>query len=242
MAPWRRGMRNRGSRFERGNGWRGGRRGRGRPCSNNAERSSNGNGERPSRPEDTYEQEEARADYIAWKRIIKTPPRQHDEKTVDRLWNGALPILNGGEREWKQMLPRDLVHEESFGLEHVGTLLAMRTSVGGPGAFVQLIRPFVLVITHWAFLDCLSVDTFVGALYTFIGGTNGTRAVPFFQNLCWTLVSVHVDKIFMTAASTIDTTLVAVSTALRELLRREPRARFNDDLPTLIDTWKTPCR
>lgn len=157
---------------------------------------------------------------------------------MEQLWQGALAILNGDEREWKQMVPRDLDDEEHFGRAHIRTLMAMRPILGNYAIFVRLIRPFLLVMTHDAFLSCLSVDTFVGALYNFIGGTNGTRAVPFFQHLCETLVKEHVETLSPVTAATVDTTIVATSIALRELLRREPRARFNDALPTLIDTME----
>ncbi|KAF1993893.1 NFX1-type zinc finger-containing protein 1 [Amniculicola lignicola CBS 123094] len=190
--------------------------------------------ERPSRAEETPEQQRAKADYNSWKRIIKYPPRPNDERTVEQLWNGALAILNGDEREWKQMVPRDFDDEEYYGRQHIQTLLTIRTRVGDYGTFIRLIQPFLLVITHSSFLDCLSVDTFVGGLYNFISGMNGNRAVPFFQHLCETLVNAHVDTISSATTATVETTLVAMSMALRELLRRESRARFNDDLPTLI--------
>jgi Zinc finger C-x8-C-x5-C-x3-H type (and similar) len=265
MSPWGSGRRSRGFGGElgRGNGWRGGRRGGagrdkidhgicrhfqqtgscrfGLACKFSHDLSPEGGGERPSkerspRPDQTLEQQRAKADYNSWKRIIKTPPRLNDVRTVEQLWNGALAILNGDEREWKQMVPRDLDDEEYFGRQYIKTLLTMRTSFGDYGAFIRLIRPFLLVITHSSFLDCLSVDTFVGGLYNFIGGTNGTRAVPFFQHLCETLVNAHVDTVPSATAATVETTLIATSTALRELLRRESRARFNDDLPILIDS------
>jgi len=163
---------------------------------------------------------------------------------MEHLWSDALSILNGDEREWKQMIPRDLDDEEFYGREHVRALLAMRTSFRKGDKFIRIVRSFLLVITHSSFLDCLSVDTFVGGLYSFIAGTNGTRAVPFFQCLCETLVNIHVDTISLTAISeTVDTTLAATTLdataiALRELLRRESRARFNDDLPILLDSME----
>jgi len=78
------------------------------------------------------------------------------------------------------MLPRDLDAEENYGREHIKALLSMVSHTNGRATFVALAQPFLLVITHLAMLDCLSVDTFVGGLYNFISGSNGTRAVPFF--------------------------------------------------------------
>lgn len=267
MNPRGGGIRSRGfgGGFGRGNGWRGGRRGGsgkgrtvqricrhfqrtgsctvGAACKFSHDLSLEGAGERsskerPPRPDETHEQQRAKADYNSWKRIIKTPPRLRDERTMEQLWDGALAILNGGEREWKQMIPRDLDDEEYCGREHIKTLLTMRTNSMDYGAFIRLVRPFLLVITHSSFIDCLSVDTFVGGLYNFIGGTNGTRAIPFFQHLCETLVHAHVNTIPSATSTAVDATLIAASTALRELLTRESRVRFNDDLPILIDSME----
>ncbi|RMZ85019.1 hypothetical protein DV738_g273, partial [Chaetothyriales sp. CBS 135597] len=216
------------------------------PCKFSHQPSPEGGGNRPSkerrlpRPDETDQQKRAKADYHSWKRIIKTQPRPNDERTVEQLWNGALAILNGDERESKQMVPRDLDNQEYFGREHI--LLTMQTSAGGYSAFTRGIRPFLLVITHPSFLDCLSVDTSVGGLYNFIGGTNGNRAIPFLQQLCEILVMTYFDMVSSAAAATVETGLVAMSTALRELLRRESRARFNDDLPILIDSMENAAQ
>ena len=197
--------------------------------------------ERSSR-EETPEQQRAKADYNAWKRIIKSPPWPNDKETIKQTWNDALAILNGDEREWKQMVPRDLDDEEYYGREHIQTLLSVRTRHNDYSAFIRLFQSFLLVITHSSLLDCLSVDTFVGGLYNFISGTNGTRAIPFFQHICETLLSAHNDLMSSTTTETIETTLIALSVALRELLRREPRARFNDDLPTLIESLENTAQ
>lgn len=207
-------------------------------CKFSHELSSYGGDERPPRPEETLEQLQAKADYNAWKRIIKIPPRPNDDRTIEQLWSGALTILNGDEREWKQMVPRDLDYEEYYGREHIKTILTMGQKSGSHDRFLRLVRPFLLVVTHSSFLDCLSVDTAVGGLYNFFGGTNGTRAVPFFRHLCEELVNAHTDLPSLATSATVDTTLLAASTSLRELLRREFRARFNDDLPNLIETME----
>ena len=144
-----------------------------------------------------------------------------------------LTILNGDDRDWKQMLPRDLDDETYNGRAHMNALLGMKLHENGHGTFVTLARPFLFVITHQALLDCLSVDTAVGGLYNFISGSHGTRAIPFFQLLCSSLER----NLHSTPAEpkvTLETTLIAILRALRELLRREQRAAFNDDLPGLI--------
>ncbi|KAF2175097.1 hypothetical protein K469DRAFT_724434 [Zopfia rhizophila CBS 207.26] len=141
-------------------------------------------------------------------RAEETPKQQRAKADyIEQLWN-------------------DLDNEEYFGQVHIKALLTIRTRFGDYSTFIQLIQPFLLVITHPSFLDCLSVDTFVGGLYNFISGMNGTRVVPFFQHLCETLVNAHVNKIPSATTAMVETTLVAM----------ESQARFNDDLPTLIDS------
>ena len=132
------------------------------------------------------------------------------------------------------MLPRDLNSEENFGREHIQTLLSMVANTHGCSTFVALAEPFLLVISHQALLDCLSVDTFVGGLYNFISSSNGSRAIPFFQRLSTNLVEAYLGSAVSKAS--VETILIAMSTAICELLRREQRAAFHDDLPDLVNS------
>ena len=161
---------------------------------------------------DTPEQQREREDYNSWKKLVKTPPRPNDTRTIELLWKGALTILNEGNRDWKQMLPRDLEAEENYGREHIQVLLSMVSYTDGRATFVALAQPFLSVITHPAMLDCLSVDTFVGGLYNFISGSNGTRAIPFFHRLCTNLIDGYCE-------STVLKTSVEVTTLF--LVRKE---------------------
>ncbi|TEY84121.1 hypothetical protein BOTCAL_0021g00440 [Botryotinia calthae] len=186
-----------------------------------------------SRPEETPDQREARNAYSSWKYLIKSRPRSNDIHTIEILWEGALKILDGEDRDHKQMVPQDLENDEFFGREHIRVLLEMITHTNGAGTYVKLVQPFLDVMTHQALLDCLSVDTCVGNLYNFISGSNGSRAIPFFQNLMTNLLEIHY---LSNQASTdnIERTLIAISTCLRELLRRERYALFHDDLPNVV--------
>lgn len=113
----------------------------------------------------------------------------------------------------------------------------MRAHAHGHSTFVTLARPFLLVITHRALLACLAVDTAVGGLYNFISGSNGSRAIPFFQLLSSSLA--HVLKSATPGPKTIhETTLIAMLRTLHELLKREQRAAFHDDLPGLINAME----
>lgn len=200
--------------------------------------STNGNGQhrppgQPTKPEETPEQQQARVDYNAWRRLIKVSPSRNDDRTMKQLWKDGLAILDGDNLEWQQMLPRDLDSDEYRGREHIRALLELRASPGNEKSFVRIAHSFLSVITHRAFLDCLSVDTSVGALYNFVSGANGNRAIPFFQHLTQVLIESHLKS--ANSPATIQNTLQTMTIAVRELLGREPRARFNEDISALLN-------
>lgn len=191
-----------------------------------------------TRPEETLDQREARTKYSAWKRLIKLRPRSNDIRTMEILWQDALEILDGEDRDTKQMVPIDLDNDDLFGREHIRALLEMTTHTNGAGTFVKLVQPFLNVMTHQTLLDCLSIDTCVGNLYNFISGSNGSRAIPFFQTLVTNLLETHCSSNSV-SRNDIERALIAMSTCLRELARRERRALFHDDLPDLVVSLQT---
>jgi hypothetical protein len=60
-------------------------------------------------------------------KLVKTPPKRNDIESIEQLWKGALAILNADDRDWKQMLPRDLDDLENDGREHIRSHLSMVT-------------------------------------------------------------------------------------------------------------------
>jgi hypothetical protein len=199
------------------------------PASNHAR------GTRPAeRPEETPEQQLAKAAYNSWKRLIKVPPRPNDIDTIRSTWSGAFEILNGNNRDWQQQLPRDLDDDDFFGRQHMATVLSMKAPSHGYSTFIDLARSFVSVITHPALLDCLSVDTSVGGLYNFISGANGSRAIPFFQHLREILLAQHLQNDSHDLIPTLATDLNGMLIALCELLKRERRIAFHDDVVDLV--------
>ncbi|KAL2044266.1 hypothetical protein N7G274_002971 [Stereocaulon virgatum] len=194
---------------------------------------------RRERIAETPQQQQAKDEYHAWRRLIKNVPKPNDDRTIGLLWDNALKILNSEHRDWKQMLARDLDSDEYQGRQHIHTLLSMVAGAHGHRTFVDLAHPFLLVITHPALLDCLSVDTYVGGLYNYICGSNGTRAMPFFERLSTSLLENHLESTFQVSNTILDRTLVAMSIALRELLKREPRAMFHEDLPDMVNSLES---
>ena len=148
--------------------------------------------------------------------------------------------MNSDDRDWKQTLPKDLDDDEEYrGRHHIGALLSKRAQIDEYDRLIETSRLFLLVMTHSAMVDCLSVDTYVGSLYSFMSGANGTRAIPFFQHLCKVLVATRAKAVQTIPLDRLDSTLIALSAALSELLRRESRARYNEDLPDLISSLET---
>ncbi|KAG4430775.1 hypothetical protein IFR05_013744 [Cadophora sp. M221] len=194
-----------------------------------------GGGQRRERKEESPEEQAAKSSYNYWRRLIKNPPVPNDTKTMERVWDGALRILNDDNRGWKQQLIFDLESDEYQGRAHVKNLMEMQALLGGPSTFVGLADPFLLVITHPAILDCLAVDTAVGGIFNFISGSHGSRAIPFFRRICSNLLDHHLNM-GSEPDSSLEQLLVALPKAIHELLRREYRASFNDDLPDMLNS------
>lgn len=187
----------------------------------------------------TPEQRATKQDYQSWRRILRTPPTPDDTEAIESLWSIALKLLHHGERNFRQMLPRDLVDEDQLhGYQHIQIVLSLRASRVGYAKLNELARPFLLAITHPELLDCLSVDTYVGDLYNFICGSGGTRAIPFFKQLSGTLVEECLTS-GTSKAKIFDEMLSAITIALREIFRRTPRALFHEQLPDLVESLKS---
>ncbi|KAM0712369.1 hypothetical protein Q7P37_011464 [Cladosporium fusiforme] len=189
--------------------------------------------------EETPDQLAAKARYKSWKRLLRKPPQANDVSAMVRLWDEALEILDSNDRDWRQTLARDLDREEAdddYGRHYIKAIMDRSARVYDHPFFLEASRSFLLVMTHTAMVDCLSVDTYVGSLYNFMSGANGKRAIPFLQHLCKVLVATYQAPAPSLPTAQLDSTLIALSNALHELLRREPRIRFNEDLPGLLDS------
>ncbi|CAN9476523.1 unnamed protein product [Alternaria alternata] len=232
----------RGSRGGRGErGWRGGRGpGRGRGRGGNSFSNHDGKPQHESKPirtKETDEQREARKSYSSWKRRLGEA--ETDPTTMRRLWEGALGILENGDRDWLQQLPQDLDDsDDENGHRHI--LAILRTNVSPDcGTFLENARNFLLTITHSSLLHCLAVDTHVGSIYNLFGGVAGRTAVQYLQRVSNALSAARTIRCFAISTEDHQATLLAMTKALLELLRRERRARFNDNIIPLVDSIQT---
>lgn len=196
----------------------------------------NGSKHPPESPED----EQSRSTHSDWKALLHYAPSENMSRSSNDLevfWVKAREILDGPGRNWHHFLAQDLVADEDshgrplFGLKYVKSTLEV-LSGDSPG-YIQVMRPFLRVITHHSLLDSLSIDTYAGTLYNFISGANGDRGISFLTDVCH-----HLTKLCRRGATmptdANDLLRLMVET-LHQLLRRELRCRLNDGLPQLCD-------
>jgi hypothetical protein len=212
---------------------------RGDSCLYSHDNTNTTNNTAPSRVNEDADQRQARQTYNAWKRLLGSAP--HDSRTMQRLWESAVDILQNGDRDRKQQLPHDLdIEDQNYnGRRHIQALMSKRVKEDEYTSFVTICQSFLLTMAHSSLLDCLAVDTYVSSIYNYISGANGARAIPFLQHLCEILISVRTDNTPSISANVLESTLVALSTVLRELMKREFRARFNNDVPILMESLET---
>ena len=156
---------------------------------------------------------------------------------MQRVWEGALEILQEDDRDWKQQLPRDLDSDEEKcnGRAHIKALVVRRATASDMAEYVEVAETFLEVITHPSLVDCLAVDEYINGIYDFVaGGGDGTRALKFFQHLCETLVTARTDEHFSISDALVEKAVTRLSAALYELLSRNRRTRLNHNLHKLV--------
>ena len=192
-------------------------------------------------PFDTEESDEERLRYYDWKSLVREDPsplryNATPSLALANLWSAGVKVLDGEAREWHQMLVQDLValdaKSERAGYGDRYLSLTLRTKPDAKDDFtLRLIQDFLRVITHPSLLDCLSIETRVGTLYSVVSGANGERAVSFFMGICTGLVK---QQLCHQAPERSGQCLEGMLDTLSELLRRERRASIHPDLPTLL--------
>ena len=171
--------------------------------------------------------------------ILRIAHETHTDFLHQNLREGALGILENGDRDWLQQLPQDLDDsDDENGHRHI--LAILRTNVSPDcGTFLENARNFLLTITHSSLLHCLAVDTHVGSIYNLFGGVAGRTAVQYLQRVSNALSAARTIRCFAISTEDHQATLLAMTKALLELLRRERRARFNDNIIPLVDSIQT---
>jgi hypothetical protein len=176
--------------------------------------------------------------YLNWKRLLRNgiqgsgySQTEHDE--IFQFWNGALKILESDNSGNHQFLVKDLVDDNLHGLDFI-LATADADNPEGIRRIPAYHDPFLKVITHTSLLNCLSVDTFVGTLYTTFGGTNGDRAIRYLRSVCRNLMNKGADASESAPVTSLEMVKLLLN-ALYQLLSRVTRARLHDELPGLLD-------
>jgi hypothetical protein len=181
---------------------------------------------------------DARNQYFDWKSLLRNgilgsgySRRGHEE--IVQFWNGALEILESDSRENHQFLAKDLVDDNLHGYDFI-LATADADNPEGVRPIPTYDEPFLKVITHTSLLNCLSVDSFVGTLYTSFGGTNGDRAIRYLRSVCRSLISKGEETSENVLVISLDMMKLLLNT-LYQLLSRVRRARFHDEIAALLD-------
>ncbi|KAJ5559577.1 hypothetical protein N7513_001976 [Penicillium frequentans] len=179
---------------------------------------------------------DARNQYFDWKRFLRNGISRSvyslmKQEELLQFWNGALEILESDSRENHQFLAKDLVNDELHGYYFI---LATAEAHNSEGIIPAYDEPFLKVITHHSLLDCLSIESYVGTLYTSFGGTNGDRAIRYLSDVCQSLMGRGEETSESASVISLDTVKLLLN-ALYQLLSRVRRTRFHDELPVLLN-------
>ncbi|KAI4599940.1 hypothetical protein KJ359_001676 [Pestalotiopsis sp. 9143b] len=127
---------------------------------------------------------------------------------------------------------RDLTSDELQGYSIIVQTSLVCIQYSSDDRVFRTVEPFLRVLSHPALLDSISVDSFLGVIYRSFGGTNGDRAFDLFRKLCHRLEALIAHS---PTSDVVANTTKLMLKVLHELLIREHRSRFNDELPPLFE-------
>ncbi|KAK3317593.1 hypothetical protein B0T19DRAFT_294577 [Cercophora scortea] len=180
--------------------------------------------------EDTADKQE----YLDWKRMLRRGLLSPlGEQHVFEIWTRVILILDGESRQWQQSVAQDLVDEDLGGHHAIRTTLQICDSHYDDTRSLALSKLFFEVITHPSLLNSLSVDSFVGSIYRFVGGVNGEEGVMFLTNVLQRMTKVS-NGPTPTAVDPPSALLVTLE-FMDVFFRRERRSLLNDQLTSLLE-------
>lgn len=184
-------------------------------------------------PAPSFEAEHGRNNYLEWKRLLRRPPSHLDNRSeLAEFWSQALAIIESSTADHHQSLVKDLTDDKYEGCLYLIRTIEMRFDFQWDNAGM-ITRNMLRLITHRKILDCLSIDTPIGTIYNVISGSNGSRAVPFLICFCVNLEDGFQRQVVPMQELTDCVQLVLDTT--HELISREKRVAFCDELPNLFD-------
>lgn len=162
-------------------------------------------------------------------------PSRHDLPAIQRLWEGALEILDGKDRDLQQRVAEVLSAQDYNGPDHIEKVMGMRASELLQKNFVYACRPFLQAMTHTNFVDSLSMRTNVDKIYLLMSDS-GSRALAFFEHVCEIILEQLGDEVRPDPdlMQELETAAIATTEALKELIKRDAEVRSHEGLPAMV--------
>ncbi|RFN53836.1 nfx1-type zinc finger-containing protein 1 [Fusarium flagelliforme] len=177
-----------------------------------------------------------RRKYMTWKVMVRKPPlgfqTTSGAKEYHKFWTRALEILDDDDVEQHQDVARDLANDNLHGQRFI----VDTAENGSSNARESLPTSYVLlqIITHKNLMDSLSIEVSVATIFRSFAGASGERGLALLSAMCEQ--ALESSELFSELlGATIQTVLLVMVTTLQQLLNREPRAQFSDELPDLLE-------
>ncbi|KAJ4137229.1 hypothetical protein NW768_002811 [Fusarium equiseti] len=174
--------------------------------------------------------------YLLWKGMVRKPPPSlqttSGAKEFHKFWKRALEILDEDDFEQHQDVARDLASDDFHGQRFI----VDTAQNGSSNDRESLPTSYLLlqVIAHENLTDSLSIEASVVTIFRSLAGANGERGLALLSSMCEQ--ALESSELFTEIlGATIQIILSVMVTTLQQLLNREPRAQFSDDLPDLIE-------
>lgn len=162
-----------------------------------------------------------------WRNLIEASPETYNLRTVQNFWLETLKILDKGEEKASQNIARDLTNRDLFGYQHIEAILEIDFTQHN---ILEYAQPFLLVISHTALLNCISIKPNVNDLYKIIDGDS--RGLTFLTNVCSAILADCESNARMYS---MEKYLVATTTVLCEVVSHDQQVPFSDRISRLLN-------
>jgi hypothetical protein len=173
-----------------------------------------------------YTQDPGWNNYSSWRNFLKLPTPTHNLQAVQQFWTEALIILDNAEVGTVQHLAQDLTSRSLFGYQYIEAVLDISHT---QHSVLEYSQSFLLLISHKALLDCMSIQSTVNDLYRIVNGKRRERIVAFLIQICSDLLAECKAK-----SRSVEALLVATTTALCEAVSHDQQVIFNEKIPHLL--------
>lgn len=162
------------------------------------------------------------------------------------LWEEALGILEELDANLIQNIAERLVARDNIGRQYIEQVVNHDYPGFEDTDYLASSIPFLLFMTHPEIVNSLSINRQVGTLYNYLYGTNGIKAVQFFENLARQLsnestttnrISGVWDLALLGNPSSFSKALSSIVECLRQTTRRNQNSGFSEDFKTVAEAF-----